>query len=339
MPLFTMSPISASSSPFPCLLTQPMGKTLTTDRCRAWETMYSVTLWLSFQGSVLGITAMEVNPPAAAAAPPVSMVSSSSRPGSLRWTCMSMNPGATTLPARSRTGTLSTGIPGATRAIFPSRIRTSWTRSRSPAGSTTRPPLSSQFTGGSSREQVEHRHPDRHAVGDLIQDDRVGPVRDFAGDLHAPVHGSRVHQDHVLLRQANSLLREPIEVEVLPQRGESAVAHSLPLNPEHHHHVAPFQSLFNPRFDLHSQTIQAHRKERRRPSDHHGRAQLFQKEKVGTNDPAVRDIAHDGDPESSDLPLFLPHGERVEEGLRGMLVRAVACIDDVGSADSGHEAG
>ena len=42
---------------------------------------------------------MEVNPPAAAAREPLSMVSACSKPGSRRCTCMSMKPGATIMPA------------------------------------------------------------------------------------------------------------------------------------------------------------------------------------------------------------------------------------------------
>ena len=42
-----------------------------------------------------------VKPPARAAAVPVAMVSSSSRPGSRRWTCMSISPGETIFPAAS----------------------------------------------------------------------------------------------------------------------------------------------------------------------------------------------------------------------------------------------
>ena len=54
--------------------------------------------WLSIGGSVLGMQAIEVKPPATAAAVPVAIVSSSSKPGSRRWTCMSIRPGATILP-------------------------------------------------------------------------------------------------------------------------------------------------------------------------------------------------------------------------------------------------
>ena len=53
---------------------------------------------VSFTGCVLGMQQMEVKPPAAAAREPLSMVSACSKPGSRRWTCMSMKPGATTRP-------------------------------------------------------------------------------------------------------------------------------------------------------------------------------------------------------------------------------------------------
>jgi len=37
--------------------------------------------------------------------------------------------------------------------------------------------LSNRFMFGPSREQIQHRHPDRHAVGHLFQDDRGRAVR------------------------------------------------------------------------------------------------------------------------------------------------------------------
>ena len=55
--------------------------------------MNSTAAWLSIGGSVLGMQATLVNPPANAARVPVSIVSSSSRPGSRRWTCMSTSGG------------------------------------------------------------------------------------------------------------------------------------------------------------------------------------------------------------------------------------------------------
>ena len=49
---------------------------------------------------MFGMHATDVTPPARAAAVPVAMVSSSSRPGSRRWTCMSIRPGQTIMPGR-----------------------------------------------------------------------------------------------------------------------------------------------------------------------------------------------------------------------------------------------
>ncbi len=71
--------------------------------------MNSTVAWVSIGGSVLGMQAIEVNPPARAAAVPVSIVSSSSRPGSRRWTCMSIRPGETILPEASMTCSLTVG--------------------------------------------------------------------------------------------------------------------------------------------------------------------------------------------------------------------------------------
>src|SRR5207302_495568 len=53
-----------------------------------------------------------LNPPAAAARAPVAIVSTSSLPGSRRWTCRSTNPGATTWPRTSRTSARSVGDAG-----------------------------------------------------------------------------------------------------------------------------------------------------------------------------------------------------------------------------------
>ena len=52
----------------------------------------------SLTGSVFGMQATAVNPPATAEAAPVATVSLCSCPGSRRWTWMSISPGVTTQP-------------------------------------------------------------------------------------------------------------------------------------------------------------------------------------------------------------------------------------------------
>src|SRR5215475_13357606 len=170
--------------------------------------MNSVTARSSFTGTVLGMQATAVKPPAAAAFVPDSMVSFHSWPGSRRWQCMSTNPGATTSPFIARTFASPGAMSWATLEITPSSQRTSSTPSVFVAGSTTRPPLSKSFMAGPSREQIEDRHADRDPVGDLVQDDGGGTVGDVAGHLDAAVDRPWVHHDRVALRPAEPILSQ-----------------------------------------------------------------------------------------------------------------------------------
>src|SRR5579884_2306846 len=94
---------------------------------------------LAFTGCVLGMQQMEVKPPAAAAREPLSMVSACSKPGSRRWTCMSMKPGATMSWEASNTSAPAVGRPAAISRIRPSSMATSQMRSSCWEGSITRP--------------------------------------------------------------------------------------------------------------------------------------------------------------------------------------------------------
>src|ERR1043165_296989 len=152
--------------------------------------MSAVTVALSLTGEVFGMHATAVNPPATAAAVPVATVSLCSCPGSRRWTCMSMNPGQTTKPSG-----ISTMVAPSAGRLGPTRA--SPTPSIPLAGSTTRPPLSSLFMFRSTGQQVQDRHAHRDAVGDLVENHRVGPVRNLRRDLDAAVHRSRMHDHHV----------------------------------------------------------------------------------------------------------------------------------------------
>jgi hypothetical protein len=50
----------------------------------------------------------------------------------------------------------------------------------------------------------------------------------------------------------------------------------------------------------------------------------------------MEDVAEDGDLEAVDDSFALADGERVEERLRRVFVRAVAGVDDAGVADAGE---
>src|SRR5215471_14315600 len=197
MPASRIAPISLMASPLLPTLAAPMGHTRTWPRALARSTIKRVMEALSLTGLVLGMQQTAVKPPRAAALVPVSMVSEFSWPGSRRWTCMSMKPGATMRPLASKisvrlTGEIEPG-PAISAIVSPSRRR-SRTASVLEAGSRTRPFLIRSMRGflglglrfgfqggmgalgGADHEQIEDGHAGGDAVGDLLEDGRLRSV-------------------------------------------------------------------------------------------------------------------------------------------------------------------
>ena len=102
IPASFIAAISASASPLLPTDAAPIGHTRTLPAAAARSTIPRVTDALSFTGCVFGMQQTAVNPPRAAARVPVSIVSDISWPGSRRWQCRSMKPGATTSPVASK---------------------------------------------------------------------------------------------------------------------------------------------------------------------------------------------------------------------------------------------
>src|SRR5690349_1171479 len=303
-PAALSSAMSASSSPFCPFDTAPIGYTRARFAAAALARISDVTVALSFTGLVFGMHATAVNPPATAEATPVATVSLCSCPGSRRCTCISMRPGTTPRPAgTSITVAPSTGRSRPTLAITPSVIRMSNAPSSPLTGSTTRPPLSSFFMFGSAGEQVQHRHPDRHAVGHLVEDHRVGAVGHFGGNLDAPVHRTRVHDHHVRLRESQPRLGHAEHLEVLAQRGEIGALHAFELNPQQHHHVGVGHSFVHVARDVDAEPPDFRRNERRRTTDPDLGAHLREQVNVRAQHAAVQQVADDGHLQPLQAPL------------------------------------
>src|SRR5260370_32057554 len=168
---------------------------------------------LSFTGLVLGMQQMEVKPPAAAARDPLSIVSACSKPGSRRCTCISMNPGATIIPVASKTSAFGEERFGATPAMRPSTMSTSATRSVFEEGSITLPFLIT--IGMLSNHLFLHRPAPRDTVFDLVENHRALKIRDFAGELAAPIDGAGMHHDRLGLGEVHVGELQAVEAEVL----------------------------------------------------------------------------------------------------------------------------
>ncbi len=83
-PACASEPIGASSSPIKPFEIAPVGSTLTHATSAARSLIQAIVLGLSATGDVFGMQTMVVNPPAAAARAPDSIVSFQPKPGSRR---------------------------------------------------------------------------------------------------------------------------------------------------------------------------------------------------------------------------------------------------------------
>ena len=79
------------------------------------------------------------------------------------------------------------------------------------------------------------------------------------------------------------------------------------------------------------------RDERGRAAERDARAEFDQRVDIRARDAAEKNVAEDRDVQPGDSALFFANGEGVEQRLRGMLVRAVAGVDDAGVEPLGEE--
>gem|GEM_PF-4981422 len=150
-PAALMSASPASSRPALPAVTHPTGIRVASPH-RAASPLSALTIeGESIGGSVLGMVATLVTPPATAALRPVSMVSARPSPGTLRCAWMSTRPGRSHMPDPSiSAGPAAPRDAGALQAILPESTNTSLTASSPEAGSSTRAPLTIQLRDGLS---------------------------------------------------------------------------------------------------------------------------------------------------------------------------------------------
>src|SRR5687768_14444537 len=110
-------------------------------------------------------------------------------------------------------------------------------------------PCSLRLLGYATGQQVQHRHADCDAVGNLIENYRMRAVRYIAIDLYASVHGARVKNDEIAGRALHALARNTKNAIVFAQTGDEAGLHALELQTQHVDDIRPLDGLFNARED------------------------------------------------------------------------------------------
>ena len=258
----------------------------------------------SLTGSVFGMHATAVNPPATADAVPVAIVSLCSWPGSRRCTWMSMSPGATIQPGLH---VEHLGAVGRQRladardaAVLDQDVELAVTPVRGvDHASAFQQRLHQSVLVLLSGEQIQHRHPHRDAVGDLLEDHRIRAVGDVGIDLDAAVHRPGVHDDHVGLgaRRTRSGVR-PNSVKYSRVDGmkwpciRSCWMRSIMTT------SAPATASSIDVVGAHAEARQLRRHQRRRPAGPDLGAHLVQQLDVRAQHAAVQQVADDRDLQS-----------------------------------------
>ena len=125
---------------------------------------------------------------------------------------------------------------------------------------------------------------------------------------------------------------EAVAAGVLAGAGEERGVHPLALHPQHHHHVALGEHGVEVVRRRARPGVDADRQQRRRRDQGDLGAEGVQQQHVGAGDPAVQHVADDRDPAAVEVARAVAqvpaHRERVEQRLGGVLVGAVAGVDD-----------
>jgi hypothetical protein len=152
-------------------------------------------------------------------------------------------------------------------------------------------------------------------------------VGDRGVDLDAAVHRAGMHDDGVGLGLGQLVAVEAVEVVELAHRGDEAAGHALGLEPEHHHHVDALQPLLHVVEHLAAPAVDLGGQQGRWRDQAHPVLQLVQQRDVGAGDAGVQDVAADRDRSGAEPALAAADGQRVEQRLGRVLMRAVAGVD------------
>src|SRR2546425_222457 len=130
---------------------------------------------------------------------------------------------------------------------------------------------------------------------------------------------------------STSVVRDAEDPVVLAQGRDEPPLHALQLQSQHVQHVGPFDRFLDAPEPAHAELLDAARHQGVGPAHAHFGAELQQPPDVGTGHARVQDVAHQTDFEPGDLAVAVADREQIEQRLGGVLVLAVAGVDDVGA--------
>ena len=118
---------------------------------------------------------------------------------------------------------------------------------------------------------------------------------------------------------------------------DERAAHALALQTQHHHDVAALQPLFHRMKNLRAEPFRIGGNECARPYEMHLRPHHIEQQQIGARHARMGDVAANRHAQPVEATEAAAYGERVEECLRRVFVRPVACIEDGAGGLLGEE--
>ena len=187
------------------------------------------------------------------------------------------------------------------------------------------------LVGALAKEEEEDGHAGGDAIAYLIDDHRPGEVGHFGADLDAAVHRAGMHHEGVVAHGVDPAQGEAVAGGVLAERGDEVLGHALLLHPEEPHHVEAGQDGIEIVAHRHRPPLERGRQQRGRGDEGDLGAEGGVGQHIGAGYSAVLDVADDADVHAIERASLLANRVAVQQGLRGVLVPAIARIDHVDS--------
>ncbi len=176
--------------------------------------------------------------------------------------------------------------------------------------------------------EVEYRHADSDAVGDLFENDAARGVGEGAVDFDAAIDGAGMHDDGIGFDPFRAGLIQTKHARVFADGREVPGSLALVLNAEQHDHIGIGEGGAQVVRDFHVERFEPPRYERGWSDDRHISPELGERVDVGTRDAAEENIAEDDNLAAFQTAEFLLHREHIEQRLGGMFVGTVTGIHD-----------
>ena len=178
--------------------------------------------------------------------------------------------------------------------------------------------------------EEKNGHAHGETVGDLFQNDGAPAIGNFAVNFHAAIDRTRMHDQRIGFGFFQALFVQAKQTRVFAQTGKHALALPFVLDAQQIDDIGIGDRFIDVVGDAAAHLLEDFRDEGGWAAQRDVGTEFRQRPDIGTGDATVEDVAENRDVQSGDFPLLFQNGEGIQQRLRGMLVGAVAGVDDPG---------